>query len=135
MDHCSYPLSSTFFHATPYPQASTAREDFILGRSLLFMNPHASLYYQFASTRITPTFCIQRMCTFIHYLHEDRTSLRHLLPCHFYSLHSHLSIFYVMYMPWTVEAFRHTLLFTLHRVVYIVDFFTTLTPHGFFMYC
>jgi len=27
-----------------------------------------------------------------------------------------------MYMPWTVEVFRHTLLFTLHRVVYIVDF-------------
>ena len=29
-----------------------------------------------------------------------------------------------MYMPWTVEVLRDTLLLTLHRVVYIVDFFS-----------
>jgi len=58
------------------------------------------------------------MCTFIHYLYEDRTSLRHLSPCHFLLLCTP-----VMYMHWTVEVFRHTLLFTPHRVVTLVDFF------------
>ena len=29
------------------------------------------------------------MCTFIHYLHEDRTSLRHFLPCQFSLLRIH----------------------------------------------
>lgn len=133
MDHCSYP-SSTFFHATPYPQASTARDDFILGRSLLFMNPHTSLYHQFTSTRITPT-SASNACV--------------LLSITFTTAHLY-DIFYHVIFTFCIHTFPSSALCTCLGLWKCSDilfsspfiglftlwiFFTTSTPHGFFMYC
>ena len=64
--------------------------------SFSFHEPHASLYQQPAPTLTTQTLRIQRMCTFINCLfHEDRISLRHLSPCHFFSAFTTFSSFHL----------------------------------------